>query len=117
MRYQLRQQPARDWQARAAASAPQARTHPWAGHPLPRALSGSAEFHEWWDATDDCFRIDVRITNPIVGPVFGYRGRFTARYVDTSTAPVPAAVKPLRERADPWTNLLRRAHPAPPGSG
>jgi hypothetical protein len=90
-------------------------TH-WSGHRFPRALSGSAQVHEWWDVTDDCFRIEVRITNPILGPVFGYRGRFTTRYVDR-TAPVPAAVKPLRERADPWTTLLPRAHPVPPSSG
>lgn len=90
----------------------------WSGHLLPRALAGSAHVHEWWDATDGCFRIDVRVTNPVVGPVFGYRGRFTARYVDTATAPVPAAVMPLRERTDPWTTLPARAQPRPPpGSG
>lgn len=33
------------------------------------------------------------------GPLFGYRGRFTIRFVDTGTAPVPATVRPLRENA------------------
>jgi hypothetical protein len=68
-------------------------------HRFPSALSGRAEVHEWWDDTDGAFRIDVTVVNRLVGPVFGYRGRFTTRYVDTGTAPVPAAVRPLRENA------------------
>ncbi|WP_432837879.1 DUF4166 domain-containing protein [Dactylosporangium sp. CA-092794] len=66
---------------------------------FPAALSGRAEVHEWWDDAEGCFRIDVTVTNRFVGPVFGYRGRFTTQYVDTGTAPVPAAVRPLRENA------------------
>jgi hypothetical protein len=69
------------------------------GHRFPRALSGDAQVHEWWDETEDCFRIDVRVVNRFLGPVFGYRGRFTTRYVDTGTVPVPAALRPLRENA------------------
>ncbi|WFE21866.1 DUF4166 domain-containing protein [Solwaraspora sp. WMMD937] len=71
----------------------------YAGRRFPRALSGGAEVHEWWDGSDGCFRIEVRVTNRFLGPIFGYRGRFTAQYVDTGTAPVPAAVRPLRENA------------------
>jgi hypothetical protein len=66
--------------------------------PLPRALSGRAEVHEWFDDATDRFHIDVRVSNPVLGPVFGYRGWFTTHYVNTGTAPVPAAVRPLRER-------------------
>ncbi|WFE26676.1 DUF4166 domain-containing protein [Solwaraspora sp. WMMD791] len=69
----------------------------YAGHRFPVALAGAAEVREWWDDADDCFRIEVRVTNRFLGPVFGYRGRFTTRYVDTGTAPVPAAVRPVRE--------------------
>ncbi len=71
----------------------------YGSHRFPSALSGCAEVHEWWDDADGCFRIDVTVVNRLVGPVFGYRGRFTTRYVDTGTAPVPAAVRPLRENA------------------
>ena len=39
------------------------------------------------------------MANRFLGPVFGYRGRFTTRYVDTRAAPVPAALRPLRENA------------------
>jgi hypothetical protein len=70
---------------------------------FPRDLSGVARVHEWWDEERQCFRIEVRVTNRYLGPVFGYRGRFTTRYVDTGTAPVPAAVRPLRENPWPWT--------------
>ncbi|MFV2017258.1 DUF4166 domain-containing protein [Micromonospora sp. LOL_023] len=71
----------------------------YTGHRFPTGLSGTAEVHEWWDDADGCFRIEVRVTNRFLGPVFGYRGRFTAQFVDTGTAPVPAAVRPLRENA------------------
>jgi hypothetical protein len=65
---------------------------------LPESLSGVAELHEWFDDRTQRFGIDVRVTNRHVGPVFGYRGTFVATYVDTRTTPVPAAVRPRRER-------------------
>jgi hypothetical protein len=64
---------------------------------FPVALSGAARLHEWWDEREQCFHIDVRVTNPYLGVLFAYRGRFTVTYVDTGTAPIPAAVQPLRE--------------------
>jgi len=64
---------------------------------FPVALSGSALLHEWWDSGGDCFRIDVRVRNRYLGLLFAYRGRFTVQYVNTGTAPVPAAARPLRE--------------------
>jgi Domain of unknown function (DUF4166) len=67
---------------------------------FPTGLSGYARVHEWWDDLAGCFRIEVRVANAYLGPLFGYRGRFTTAYVNTGTAPVPAAVRPLRE--NPW---------------
>ena len=64
---------------------------------VPATLSGTATLHEWYDEAAARFRIDVRVTNRRFGPIFGYTGSFTARYVDTNEAPVPAAVRPLRE--------------------
>lgn len=64
---------------------------------IPAVLTGSAELHEWYDESADRFRIDVRVTNRAIGPIFGYTGSFTTRFVDTTQAPVPAAVRPLRE--------------------
>lgn len=67
------------------------------GRRFPVALSGSARLHEWWDEDAGCFHIDVRVSNRYVGLLFAYRGRFTCQYVNTGTAPVPAAARPLRE--------------------
>lgn len=61
-------------------------------HPL---VCGRAVVRERWDEREQCFRIRVEVHHDVVGPVFGYHGRFTARYVDAST--VPAAVRPYRE--------------------
>ncbi|MBO0876728.1 MAG: DUF4166 domain-containing protein, partial [Pseudonocardia sp.] len=49
------------------------------------------------------FRIDVAVTNQRFGPLFGYRGTFTAAYA--ACRDVPARVKP-REQAP---NLTGRA--------
>ncbi|HYN94508.1 MAG TPA: DUF4166 domain-containing protein [Pilimelia sp.] len=64
----------------------------------PRLLSGDARLHEWYDDSTDRFRIEVAVENRRFGPIFGYSGSFSAQYVDR-TAPVPAAVRPLRENA------------------
>ncbi|BCJ41095.1 hypothetical protein GCM10010168_46070 [Actinoplanes ianthinogenes] len=66
------------------------------GLPCPRAITGDAEVHEWWDEKSDRFRIQVTVTNRRFGPLFGYYGSFTAAYAPAG-APVPAAVRPLRE--------------------
>lgn len=64
---------------------------------LPRGLAADALVRESWDDEAGCFRIAVEVTNRVVGPVFGYHGRFTARYPDVAEGTVPAAVKPYRE--------------------
>ncbi|HWS31571.1 MAG TPA: DUF4166 domain-containing protein [Actinoplanes sp.] len=66
----------------------------------PDALTGDAEVHETWDPDSERFRIRVTVTNRRFGPLFGYHGTFTTRYVPAGT-PVPAAVRPLRENP-PW---------------
>ena len=65
--------------------------------PLPTALAADALVRESWDDEAGCFRIAVRVTNRLVGPVFGYEGSFTARYPRVGPGEVPAAVKPYRE--------------------
>jgi len=67
------------------------------GVPCPAVLAGLADVREWYDEPADRFRIRVSVTNPRLGPVFGYEGSFTVSYLDTRVAPVPAAVKPVRE--------------------
>lgn len=66
----------------------------------PGLLTGRARVHEWFDEAAGRFRIEVRVTNPVVGPVMGYRGSFTTEYVPVADgAGVPAYVRPVREQA------------------
>ncbi|SCG48299.1 DUF4166 domain-containing protein [Micromonospora coxensis] len=67
------------------------------GVPCPPALTGEARLREWYDERADRFRIEVSVTNHRFGPLFGYSGSFTVQYVPSGGAPVPAAVRPLRE--------------------
>jgi hypothetical protein len=65
--------------------------------PFPLALSGVADVEEWYDDEAERFRIEVRVTNPLVGPVFGYRGSFVASWPRLRRA--PARVLPRRIEA------------------
>ncbi|MFI7081518.1 DUF4166 domain-containing protein [Micromonospora sp. NPDC049903] len=67
------------------------------GLTCPAALTGEARVREWYDDRADRFRIEVRVTNRRFGPLFGYEGSFTVDHVPSHRAPVPAAVRPLRE--------------------
>ncbi|MEP6796716.1 MAG: DUF4166 domain-containing protein, partial [Lapillicoccus sp.] len=67
------------------------------GFRLPPRFAADARVHESFDDEAGCFRIHVEVTNRIVGPVFGYHGRFTARFPDVAEGAVPSAVKPYRE--------------------
>jgi hypothetical protein len=64
---------------------------------VPALITGQAEVHEWFDDCEGRFHIDVRVTNQWFGPLFGYRGSFTCRYVDLGQAPAPAVAKPAME--------------------
>lgn len=67
---------------------------------LPRALAADALVRESYDDAAGCFRIHVEVRNAVVGPVFGYDGSFTVRYLDLDAVAggeVPSAVKPYRE--------------------
>jgi len=68
------------------------------GFRFPMAFSGNAEVCEWFDDDADQFRIDVQVTNPRWGPLFGYRGSFDVVRVD-STGLVPPHAAPRREEA------------------
>jgi len=67
------------------------------GAHLPRGLTGMASVDEWFDDDLGRFRIEVAVVHPRFGPVFGYEGSFSARYVDVANG-VSGAVKPLREK-------------------
>ena len=63
----------------------------------PATLTGEARLREWYDEGTGRFGIQVAVTNHRFGPLFGYTGSFTLRYLCPDRAPVPAAVRPLRE--------------------
>jgi hypothetical protein len=50
------------------------------GFRFPAFFSGVADVHEWFDERTQQFRIDVRVSNPRWGPLFGYRGRFEVEW-------------------------------------
>jgi hypothetical protein len=67
------------------------------GFRFPMLLSGYADVHEWYDDGTARFRIDVRVTNPTWGPLFGYTGHFDAEWRPCGPDGVPAHVRPRRE--------------------
>ncbi|GAA3115684.1 DUF4166 domain-containing protein [Streptosporangium carneum] len=66
---------------------------------IPPVVSGTAVVRESYDDEAERFRIAVTVSNHRFGPLFGYWGSFTARYVDVAGTAVPANVKPRREEA------------------
>jgi hypothetical protein len=67
------------------------------GLPLPAPATGHAYVREWYDDEEEVFHINVGVTNPWCGPIFGYEGTFTVRYVDLRHLTTPASVKPSKE--------------------
>jgi hypothetical protein len=62
--------------------------------PCPETLAGRAHVTERYDEARGCFRISVQVTNPIIGPIFGYEGEFQAHRVPV--AELPEHVLPRR---------------------
>ncbi|MCO1653617.1 DUF4166 domain-containing protein [Pseudonocardia humida] len=66
---------------------------------VPGWLGGDALVRESFDDDAGVFRIRVSVTNRRFGPLFGYRGSFTAEYVDAAELGVRAGLRPVREDA------------------
>jgi uncharacterized protein DUF4166 len=64
---------------------------------FPLLFSGIADVREWWDEEGQCYRIDVRVANKVLGPLFGYRGSFTVDEHSCTADEIPVDVKPVRE--------------------
>jgi hypothetical protein len=64
---------------------------------LPGLLAGEATVHETYDDRAACFRIRVHVANRRFGPLFGYRGSFRIRYLDTAALGVRPGLRPVRE--------------------
>jgi hypothetical protein len=68
-----------------------------ASFPFPMFLSGVADVCEWYDEPTGRFQIEVNVTNPTWGPLFGYRGAFDVEYRPLHTPSIPLDAKPVRE--------------------
>jgi hypothetical protein len=62
---------------------------------FPLLFSGVADVRESFDESIGRFRIEVKVTNRVWGPLFGYRGSFDVEYRDV--AEVPDDIRPRRE--------------------
>jgi hypothetical protein len=67
------------------------------GFRSPMAFSGYASVHEWYDDQSERFQIDVAVTNPRWGRLFGYRGSFDVERLPCNPEAIPSHVKPRRE--------------------
>jgi Domain of unknown function (DUF4166) len=66
------------------------------GFRFPLLFSGVADVCEWFDPATDRYQIEVRVTNKVWGPLFGYRGSFDVEWIDTPDGP-PSSIRPKRE--------------------
>lgn len=64
---------------------------------FPLLLSGVAQVNEWWDESEERFRIEVAVVNRLLGPLFGYRGWFTVQETAMEKDEIPADVLPRRD--------------------
>jgi hypothetical protein len=64
--------------------------------PFPLLFSGIAEVCEWYDDREKCFRIDVSVSNPTWGKLFGYSGRFQVEWKTVPPNFVPSPILPCR---------------------
>ena len=58
-----------------------------------------ADVREWYDDDLQRFHIDVNVSHPRWGPLFGYTGWFVAQWPACPPGEVPASSKPVREES------------------
>jgi len=66
------------------------------GFRFPLLFSGVADVCEWFDDATQKYQVDVNVSNPMWGPLFGYRGAFDVQWKKVSPADL-SSIKPLRE--------------------
>ncbi|MBD2845978.1 DUF4166 domain-containing protein [Paenibacillus sp. IB182496] len=69
------------------------------GFRWPNRLTGAADVHEWYDEEQDRYRIEVKVANRWLGPIFYYSGAFRSRLMPLGLRAVPLDARPLREEA------------------
>ena len=63
---------------------------------FPLVFSGVADVCEWYDDAAQRFQIEVDVRNATWGPLFGYRGWFTADWQAVTPGQTPHTLLPLR---------------------
>ncbi len=64
---------------------------------LPHIFHGIADVYEYYDDEKKAYRIEVNVSNPLVGKLFGYRGWFTTEMKSVLAKDIPLNIKPMRE--------------------
>lgn len=64
---------------------------------FPLLLSGRADVREWYNDSKRRFEVEVSIANPLLGPIFGYRGWFQLELQPCRAEDIPRDMKPQRE--------------------
>lgn len=64
------------------------------GFSFPLLFSGIAEVNEWFEDSSGKFRIHVRVSNKVCGPLFGYQGYFDVEWIDSHV--ISDQIKPKR---------------------
>ena len=63
---------------------------------FPMLFSGLADVEEWYDDAAQCYRIEVTVSNPTFGRVFGYRGSFQPEWQTLTPDQIPDYALPVR---------------------
>ena len=63
---------------------------------FPLLFSGVADVCEWYDEATAAFRVEVAVSNPRWGPLFGYRGTFQVEWQPLGPGGVPEHAQPRR---------------------
>jgi hypothetical protein len=66
------------------------------GFSFPMIFSGIADVCEWYDEIQQCFRIEVVVSNRTWGRLFGYTGQFQVKWLSVLPKDIPQAVLPQR---------------------
>lgn len=66
------------------------------GFSFPMLFSGVADVCEWYDDREQKFRIEVNVTNKVLGRLFGYKGSFQVEWRSICPGKIPADVLPRR---------------------
>ncbi|CAH0120446.1 MULTISPECIES: DUF4166 domain-containing protein [unclassified Paenibacillus] len=67
------------------------------GFRFPMMFSGIANVCEWYDDALQKYKIEVEVTNRLIGTVFAYNGTFAAECVPFDRSRIPLDALPLRE--------------------